>query len=647
MLDKFNDEVIFLLECAEEEMISMKHPYVGSEHLLLSLLNNDELVKSTFKKVGITYTKFKNALIKLVGKSSIESEYVLYTPLLRKILNDCIKSNKDNINGISLLEQIIKQRDGIAISVLKVMKVDINMLQDVLLNYNCDTISKTGYLMNSIVNNDKVINRDVEIDEIVNILLKRDKCNPILVGNAGVGKSVLVEELVRRINFGKVPKKLLNTNVFAVNLANLVSGTKYRGDFEKRFKDIIEEVIKSKAILFIDEIHGLGSCGNSEGSISAAEILKPYLTKRSLRVIGATTEREYNAYIVKDKALSRRFDLVKVNEPDDDSTYQILKNIKRDYELFHEVLIDNKVLESIISISGKYMKNRYNPDRSIELLDLVCSRLRMKKIDGGVDNYKVELNDIYNVINDKFSINVNRDINAISKSFSSIVGQDVVKSKLLKLLEYKFKNDGEVMSALLIGNTGVGKSEIVKIVASSLGNNSLIKLDMSEYYLDSSISKLIGTTSGYVGYNDTYEFEKVKLNPFSVILVDEVEKASPKVMNLFLSILDEGYIKDGCGDLIDFRNTIIFFTSNLASKKGIGFTNSRVSNLEEFFTPELIGRFDSIIEFDDIKEEDVINYVKNLNTNVSVEEVLSLCNYKKYGLRNVKKVIKSLECSVY
>ncbi len=642
MNDRFSKEVIYILENAEDEMLKLRHPYVGSEHLLLSLLKMDKNVKKILKEFDVNYSCFKKELVKVVGSSSKESEYILYTPLLRKILNDSLDID-DKVDGMCLFKSILKQKDGIAISILKNIGINLKKLIKSLDNTCSKLINGVGYLMNSVVDKVIVIDRDREVLELIDVLMKKDKCNPILVGHPGVGKTVIVEEFVRRINNGMVPNKLLDTNVYSISLGNLVSGTKYRGDFESRLKSIIDECLKTKSIIFIDEIHGLSSCGNAEGAVSAAEILKPYIAKGELKVIGATTEREYNAYISKDKALVRRFDLIKINEPSDSSTLNILKGIKKDYELFHEVLISNDILKSIIDISGKYFKSKCNPDRSIELLDLVCAKKKFK-VSEDMNTYKINRDDIYSVIKDKYNLDIELNVvDEFKNKMNNIIGQDIVKCKLLKLIEYKYKNEGEVVSALLIGKTGVGKSEMIKLLGSCLGDNCLIKLDMSEYNLDSSISKLIGTTSGYVGYNDYYEFEKVKLNPFSIILVDEVEKASNKVLNLFLNILDEGIVKDGSGDVIDFRNCMIFFTSNLGSSNGMGFTRRKINDLEEYFTPELLGRFDEILEFDDISEDNVREFVKGLNTKVKIKDILNKCDYKRYGLRNVKKVIKSLE----
>ncbi len=678
MFENFGKEGCNILQDAENEMLELYHPYVGSEHLLLSLLKNDEYTSRVFAKYGVSYQSFRNELISVVGGASKKSEYILYTPLLRRIIDSALKmaeeENEGRVTGEYLIRGLIEESDGIAIRLLKNMDVNLKEIKEQLnITKEITVLNEYGNLLTG--ENEKLIGRDKEIEEIFNILLKKNKANPLLVGKAGVGKSAIAMEIARRITIGEVPTKLLGYQVYNLSLASLVSGTKYRGDFENRMEDILKEIENNKIILFIDEIHGIINAGSAEGAVSAAEILKPYLAKGKIRIIGATTEREYNQYLVKDKAIARRFDVVRLREPSMSETLEILKGIKDEYEEFHGVEISNAVLNEIVILSNQYMKDKANPDRAIELLDLTCASVQDKDILRNLKREKeiavvnndyeqaqritkkiiklskvkteIRVEDVYKVLNNKLGINAleSKDImKRVKEKLEAIIGQDEVKTRLYNLVNYKLNHHG-VLSALLVGPTGVGKTESVKLIAEGLGVNNFLRLDMSEYNLETSINKLIGVSSGYVGYNDGHELEKIKLKPYSVILVDEVEKAHPKVLNLFLQILDEGFITDAMGDVIDFSNTLIFFTSNLGIKKMVGFKESFNNDLEEFFTPELLGRFDEILRFKEVTKEDVLKYIEKYvpNKKDNLEEILKRSNYEKYGLRNIKRVIRTLE----
>ncbi len=675
MFENFGKDGCEIFKWAENEMLELRHPYVGSEHLLLSLLKNDEYTKEVLGHYDIDYDSFRKELINIVGKASKKSEYILYTPLLRGIIDRAInlatESNEGLVNGEYLFKSLIYEDDGIAIRILKKMGVDFELIKDkMMVNGELNVLKEFGVLLGE--DNDCLVGRDREIEEVINILLKKNKANPLLVGKAGVGKSAIAMEVARRIKNGNVPSKLMGFQVYSLNLGTLVSGTKYRGDFESRLGEIIKEVENNKIILFIDEIHGLVTAGSAEGAVSAAEILKPYLASGTVRVIGATTEREYERYIMKDKAIARRFDLVRLREPDSKETLEILRGIKREYESYHKVGISEEILTEIIRLSDQYMKDKAKPDRAIELLDLACASLQGQNEEKNLKKAKEEaivnnnyelaskltkdleklngersltLGDLYRVLDNKLGIKIidnDEILKQVVNRLDNIIGQGEVKEKLLRMVNYKLKQGG-IISALLVGSTGTGKTESVKLIAEGLGVNFL-RLDMSEYNLETAVNKLIGVSSGYVGYNDGCEFEKIKLKPNSVILVDEVEKAHPKVLNLFLQILDEGFITDALGDVIDFSNTLIFFTSNLGMKKMVGFSENFNNDLEEFFTPELLGRFDEILRYKKIRREDVIKYIDKWGSkDIDKEEVIKRSDYETYGLRNVKRVIKALE----
>ena len=317
MFKKFDKKICKVFKDAEEEMFNLLHPYVGTEHLFLSLLKNDESLNRYFVNSGITYDSFKEMLLSLIGKAKKRSIYVLYTPLLKQVIEGAIdKADLDNDGVVTtkiLLWSLLESNDGIAIQILRKMNFDIeSVIEEITIKKHLEVLAEVGTLLNNSVVS-QIMERDKEIEEITNILLKKEKCNPLLVGKPGVGKTAIVRELARRIDNNVIPNKLLGTKIYELNLGNLISGTKYRGDFEERFTNILKEVEENNLILFIDEIHGIVTCGGAEGAVNAAEILKPYLCRGKIKVIGATTEREYYKYIAKDKALERRYDIDKIS----------------------------------------------------------------------------------------------------------------------------------------------------------------------------------------------------------------------------------------------------------------------------------------------------------------------------------------------
>ncbi|MDE6292549.1 MAG: AAA family ATPase, partial [Bacilli bacterium] len=380
MNNNYSYEVSKILKMAEREMMELRHPYVGTEHLLLSLLSLESINKIT-SKYNLTYESFKDELINIVGKSSKKSEVVLYTPLLRIVLNDAMtiaKNEQRDIDEFTLMNALLTSDDGIAIRILMLMNIDIDAL------FNEMATSKGKVLMNIGVNlNEKVkdilIGRDEELKSIMEILLRKVKNNPLLIGEAGVGKSAIVYELARRIKNGDVPEKLRKYKIISVDMASLLSNTKYRGEFETRLNNIINEIKQhGNIILFIDEIHTLVKSGGGESSVDAANILKPYLASDDIKIIGATTISEYEHSIARDKALSRRFRIVNVLEPNRNETINILKGVKSMYEEYHHVTISDENIKDIVDLTDMYITNNHNPDKSLDVLDYVASRVSMK-----------------------------------------------------------------------------------------------------------------------------------------------------------------------------------------------------------------------------------------------------------------------------
>lgn len=700
MFDKFNLNLSKVFKEAEKEMRSLKHPYVGTEHLMLALLKKDEEIARISSNHGLTYNNFRNELIYVVGSSNKESLYILYTPLLKRVINAGIEdAHKDNIeiNNKYLFKAIFDEGEGIAIRLLIDMGIDIDKLYDDIkiepkksINKNLEILNIGKNLENEINLNDRVIGREKEIELVIETLARKNKNNPLLVGDAGVGKTAIVEELSRRISKGKVPAFLKDKKIISLELGALVAGTKYRGEFEEKLNKIIKELEENpEIIVFIDEIHTIVNAGGAEGAINASDILKPYLARGKIKIIGATTTHEFNKHISKDKALARRFEVIKVLEPGYNETLNILSKVKNSYEKHYELKITNENIKDIVLLANKYVFDKKNPDKSLDILDSVCAMVSIKN-DFSQDLYNIEReiekleekkkkyiqknlfskatntqekiislkektnnmnkannsfekNDILELLSKKCNIPLleNKEflLKKITKNLNEkILGQDTAIKKILLNMKNYFNNEEKPLCLLLTGNTGVGKTETVKQIAKTM-NTNLIRLDMSEYNLDISINRLIGAAAGYVGYNDEAVFNQIKMNPYSIILVDELEKASPAVMNLFLQIMDEGYVTNAQGEKLNFKNALIFMTSNVTGTQKIGFQKDAI-DFNESFSKEFIARFDDIIHYKDIDKETVLNYLKK--NNVTDLTLIEQINYEKYGLREAKKIIQKI-----
>ena len=691
MFDKYSLEVSRIFKDAEEEMLELNHPYVGSEHLLLSLLKNSKVIANIANKNNLTYDNFKKELILVVGSSTKKSKYILYTPLLKRIINLSLEEANEKrieLNAIHLFKALLEEGEGIAIRLLYGMNIDLEKLYDevkdnVKKNNKKLEIFNIGKNLMDITNMDEqVIGRDKEISLIIETLIRKNKNNPLLVGDAGVGKTAIVEELVRRIKKCEVPKILQDKKIVMLEMGSLVAGTKYRGEFEEKLTKLIRELENNpEIILFIDEIHTIVNAGGAEGAINASDILKPYLARGKIKVIGATTTGEYNKFILKDKALNRRFELIRVLEPNTNETINILNNVKINYENHYNIKISKENIKDIVYIANKYIVDKKNPDKSLDILDSVCA---MKEVDSytlnKINNLKKELKkiiaekeemvkkndfkkalllhnkeiflekkinrasltsskitkkDLYTLLSRKYNIPLLKyDFNALEKYLiNNIIGQENAIEKIIDAI--KNHNNDLPLSLLLTGSTGVGKTQTVKLISKYL-NMPLLKLDMSEYNNEISISRLIGASAGYIGYDDGAIFDKIKMEPYSCILIDEIEKASPQVLNLFLQILDEGIITNAKGETINFKNTYIFATSNVKGYKKIGFMESN-SNYNHEFSKELIARFKEIIEFNDITLDNILYYLKLKN----MENIdISNYDYRKFGFRGLDKFLE-------
>ncbi len=733
MFNNFCEDARKVLIKSKEEMLSLKHPYVGSEHLLLAILSSDNNISKKLKEYDLTYDIFRNKIVEIIGIGTHESEWFLYTPLLKRIMENAIMDAKEANSDVTvemLFSNLLIEGEGVAIRILQNLDIDIETLSLEFLYKSSKKkknkkllLEELGYDLNKKAINkelDPVIGRDDEIKRTLEILSRRYKNNPILIGEAGVGKTAIVEGIASLIVSGDVPNNLKNKRIINLDMATLVAGTKYRGEFEDRVRKILKELEDNDdIILFIDEIHTLVGAGGAEGAIDASNIFKPALARGKIRCIGATTIDEYKKFIENDKALERRFQKVIINSPSREVVKDILFKIRPIYEKFHNVEISDEILENIIELSNKYIYDRFEPDRSIDILDEVCARVNLKETEESnlynsltkelsniislkekavCDNdfkkatsYKnqefdlmnkvntlslnltnksntVTLDDLYYVISLRTNLplyeiknstvkvieNINRELNVIK-------GQDKAIKELLNVAK-KIKLgfiDNKCYSMLFTGPSGVGKTNLAKIFGKCIAKDNVIKLDMSEYSDAMSINKIIGSPAGYVGYSDNKNIlEEIKNKPFSVLILDEIEKADKSIINLLFQILDDGVIKDSKGNVVNFKNVTIIMTSNIGYNEcSVGFNKNinKLSKLKEYFDLPFINRIDNIINFDNLSYDVVkditlskINEVKEkyknrinitLNDNV-VDEIINLSNYKEFGARKIEKLVK-------
>ena len=610
MFFNYGYKVSKILNNAEKERYNLAHPYVGSEHLLLSILKYDEACIKAFKKFNVSYDIFKDALIKTVGSASKKQEINLYTPLLKRIIanaTDTAIEEKKEVSSKDLILALLEESEGIAFRILLSLDVDPDLLYKELKsvsNENKLLSLDIGINLNKSVNmNEKIIGRDDEINQIIEILLRKKKNNPILVGKAGVGKTAIVEELARRINAGKVPALISNYQIISLEMAFLVAGTKYRGEFEERLTKLVTEIKENKnIILFIDEIHNIATAGGSEGAINAADILKPYMARGDIKIIGATTINEYEKYIIKDKALERRFERVLVEEPSFEETINLLIKIKKEYENYHHIIIDDDIIKFLVSKTDELINNKNNPDKSIELLDTVCSHVKLKNLsnihsqkelavlkseclkqkdyekasfylkeqlklnkDNKVD--KITKADVLEVINSRCNIPTINDYYKLENRINN--------NKLLEIINYKYNNIDELYSILLVDIN----NELLDIIIKNYNSKSkAIVIDLKEY---DNKNKLIGVSAGYIGYEDNYALKDIINYPYSLVVFKNVDKANNSIKQLIHKIVKEGTITSGRGDILNFTKSLIIGTKSLDKKNKIGF-NQNYTNSDDY-----------------------------------------------------------------
>ena len=763
------------LNMARKIAAELKHPYVGTEHLLFGLKRVfTGVAGQVLDKNKVDEEQMEKAMDILVSAPEAakkERKHLEYSPRLRYILeesqNEAVHLASEKVGTEHLLLTMLKDGDCVATRMLMTLNVNIQKLfQDLLLAAGIDPKEymenqKDGETVGGIIDQystdltqearegklDPVIGREKEIARIMEILSRRTKNNPCLVGEPGVGKTAIVEGLARQIAEGIVPESMKDKRIMVLDLPGMIAGSKYRGEFEERMKKLIREVkTAGNIILFLDELHTIIGAGGAEGAIDASNILKPSLARGEMQLIGATTLTEYRKYIEKDAALERRFQPVTVEEPTEDECIRILEGLKEKYEAHHDVEIEEEALKAAVHMSCRYINDRFLPDKAIDVLDESCSKVKLRGFKvpenivgteircGKLEQEKeaaLKAGDIekaselhreqkeaekkleqakkrFNKKNEKKKVPVTEEdvadvismwtripVTRLNESESErlkkldktlekrVIGQEEAiqaLSKAVKRGRVGLKDPARpIGSFLFLGPTGVGKTELSKALAEALFGNEedMIRVDMSEYMEKHSVSKMIGSPPGYVGHEDGGQLsEKVRRNPYSVILFDEIEKAHPDVFNILLQVLDDGHITDSQGRKVDFRNTVIIMTSNAGAKaiiepKKLGFTQQEdqkadykrmkanvMDEVKQLFRPEFLNRIDKIIVFHPLNEDNMKKIVGLMCKEVvqrakeqleiilvvrdSVKKhIVETGSDKKYGARPLRRAVQS------
>ena len=728
MFGNFKDETREVLMLARCEKNNLKHPYVGSEHLLLAILKNKNNVSVKLREYGVTYEKFRDEVISTIGIGSSDNEFLLYTPLLKRVIENAILDSKETNHGVVLVSHLfsalLEEGEGIAIRILVSLGVDLDLIyQDFRTRFIKESNVKKDLLLDEIgidLNKkamegkvDPVVGRDNEVKRVLEILSRRCKNNPVLIGEAGVGKTAIVEEVARRLAFGEVPSILKNKRIVSVSMSSFVAGTKYRGEFEERMTRILKEIEDDpNIILFVDEIHTLVGAGGAEGAIDASNILKPALARGDIHMIGATTTFEYKKSIDRDAALERRFQKVIVNIPNRENVISILNTLKPIYEDYHNVTISSNLIPSIVDLASKYILDRIEPDRSIDLLDEVCARVHLKesresiKLNSLKKDYKdlerrktdfvlsgnfkeatlikeeenkvmnninlleislydkdksvVKIDDIYDVLKDrgnnvfKSKSEIRSCLSNFDTNFKSVVGQDKAINDLRCLYQKMLISD-YIPSILIAGSTGCGKSMIASLFSNLF--SSVIKLDMNEYQDSTSINKLIGSDPGYVGYDDFKNvLERIRTNPYSVLILDSLEKAHPRVINLFKEILTNRVINDSKGNTIHFEHVLIIMTTNVPKITSVGFINDNnyKDSLKDILPQDFINNISNIISLKSLVDDDVLSIIHNKINTIKINyegvkltfskeyysNLVKMCDVSKNGALMVDKIVR-------
>ena len=740
MMQRFTDDAQRVLSFAQEAALELGHDYVGTEHVLIGLTKvKNGVAAKALEELGIVTEDIFEAVEEQVGRGNKKATSIYMTPRVKNVLELAVQvANRMNHNYVGtehILLGLLSDGGGVAVGILRAMNIRTDDIVEAIrhilgsstngnhsgqegANNNGDLGELTDFAtdLNESAKQDKidpVIGRDTEIQRVIQILSRRTKNNPVLIGEPGVGKTAIAEGLAQRIVNGNVPEILRNKRIISLSISSMLAGAKYRGEFEERLKKAIDEVQQHKdMIIFIDEIHTLVGAGATEGAMDAANILKPVLARGEFQVIGATTLDEYKKHIEKDAALERRFQPVQVGEPNEEDALEILRGLRDRYEAFHKAKITDEALKAAVTLSSRYITDRFLPDKAIDVVDEAASKVRMKVFSAAPDVKALEdrlntvkkekeaavtsqdfekaakLRDEEQVlvkeIDDKKSVAkeesdqklivTEEDIASVVAQWTGIpvtkiaeeesetllhledelhkrvIGQDdavTAVAKAVRRARAGLKDPKRpIGSFLFLGPTGVGKTELARALASSLfgDESAMIRLDMSEYMEKHTVSRLVGAPPGYVGYEEGGQLtDAVRRKPYSVILLDEVEKAHADFFNILLQVLDDGRLTDSQGRTVDFRNTVIIMTSNLGAKalhknstelgflapkkaeshsndsKKIDFKEAKKSVLDavkSHFRPEFLNRIDEMIVFHPLTEEDLTKIVTILMSDV-------------------------------
>ena len=679
---------------------SKRHEYLTLEHILLAIINSKEGYKilhdlgADIDKMVESLNRYLDTHIPILNKEADPVETIALSQAINEMMIHVNSSGKKKATIGDMLAAIMLQEDSYAKLLLEaedIERLDIleyishgNMEDGIEIKFEeepKEQKSSTPYLdaytieLTALAKEgkiDEVIGRSDEIDRVMQILCRRKKNNPLLVGEPGVGKTAIAEGLALKIAKGEVPKALENASIYALDMGSLVAGTKYRGDFEKRIKGVIEELkANPNAILFIDEIHTLVGAGStSGGSLDASNLLKPALARGELKCIGATTHAEYRNFFDKDKALSRRFGKVEISEPSKEDTFKILKGLQSKYEEFHNIKFSDEALQSAIDLSVKYIHDRFLPDKAIDIIDDAGAHFMLRSKSG----QEVSQKDIANIVSKSLRLppdTIESDDSIKLKNLkdtlkSKIIGQEKAIDELTSAIKRSYaglnKADSPIGSFLFIGPTGVGKTALARALAESLDIN-FERLDMSEYMEKHAVSRLIGAPPGYVGYEQGGLLtEMIKKNPHTVLLLDEIEKAHPDIMNILLQIMDGAKLTDNNGEVTDFKHVVLIMTSNLGTKEpnvmGFNKDNSAKSDraVKDFFSGEFRNRLNKVIEFNALGIEELTQIVKieldKLNEQLkpknivikaspsAIKEIAKIAS-SGFGARDIARVIDS------
>ncbi len=667
---KYQENLQKYLDNAKHLSTINHHEFTTCEHVLFAILKLSSDFKSLFEELADSeFELLENELKNYIAEKNKSLNQEIQPT--NSVILDEILNHKNEIKIIDFLEKLIQDDRTYSSFLLQKHGMSLEKIQDFKQNSEIENLNSYASDLTLLAQKGKIdplIGRKFELERIVQILSRRKKNNPILIGEAGVGKTAIIEGLALAIAEKKVPKNLQNAKIFSLDIAGLLSGTKYRGDFEKRIKEVLEGLQKlPNTILFIDEIHtivGAGATGESHTDFS--NLLKPALSNGTLKCIGATTFMEYKNTFDKNKALSRRFAKINVDEPSQEEAFQILQGLKSKYEDFHKIKFSDEILQQAVAWGKKFFSDKYLPDSAIDLID----ELGASYVFNTKTKKNADIKDLEKVLakmthhHKMFEFDQNKALMNLSLNLKAkIFGQDEVIDKVVATLKQSFagfKNSNNPRGVFLFtGSSGVGKTELCKVLAEFLGLN-LERFDMSEYAEKHSISKLIGSPAGYVGYEDGGLLSNaVRKNPFSLILFDEIEKAHPDLSNTFLQIFDNAELTDNSGLKADFKNTIIIMTSNLGLKESneLGFLskNEEKSNraIKDFFAPEFINRIDKILHFNDLDDTILVKIIqkeldeisKNLkNVQLIADEKAKLYLAKKaynkeFGVRLLKRII--------